>query len=420
MILRMPSFPRGDVLNQLESCMSSNTNPSSKNPSYSGKNKCNDQKPAIDPTKLLPTPNELISLLNRRVIGQTDAKRSIATAVYHHFLSCARSDLFGGRVEGENHVMLVGPTGSGKSLLLMTLGEILKLPTFHVSCTTITPDGYKGKNFAQHLEAVSEVLVNGSKTTPGIVIWDEVDKLSLTGFGDQESVEQASVYRRMIQAEFLTYLDGTKWGSDGMDTARILNIGIGAFVGLDRIRSTSAKPVVGFHTAHHEHDPILEPIKPDHLIRYGLIPEFVGRFSRIACLEPLDHDSMRRILLEAENNVLARRKDFFALHGIKLKITDPAIDELISRALVHGTGARALRHEVDQVLRQLEHCLPDMAYGGIDALVIDRDTVMGSAPVREHNGGNNDLSKLLEIRLHAMGRKRNLASEAGPDDLSIF
>lgn len=369
---------------------------------------------------MLPTPRELIELLSRRVIGQTEAKRALSVAVYQHFLACAQSDLHGGRVESENHVMLIGPTGSGKSLLLRTLGEILKLPAFYIPCTAITPDGYKGKNFAQHIEGVSDILVEENKTTPGLVIWDELDKLSLSSFGDNASVEYASVFRRMIQTEFLTYLDGSKWGSSEMDASRILNIGIGAFIGLDKIRNTSAKPVVGFHSTHLCQDPVLEPIQPEHLISYGLIPEFVGRFSRIACLEPLDHASMRRILLEAEDNVLSRRMDFFALHGINLQFSDEAIDELVSRALAHGTGARALRHVVDQVLRQVEHRLPDMANSGVDTLIIERDAVLGRSPLIERMGVRKDLSKLLEFRRHAAGAKKEEIKEGDSGDICIF
>lgn len=369
---------------------------------------------------MLPTPSELVELLSKRVIGQNEAKRVLAVAVYQHFLACARSELQGGRVECENHVILVGPTGSGKSLLLKTLGEILPFPIFCIPCTAITPDGYKGKNFAQHLEGVSDILVDGNKTTPGIVVWDEVDKLSLTSFGENESVEHASLYRRMVQTEFLSYLDGSKWGDCKMDASRILNIGIGAFVGLDKIRDTSAKPSLGFHSAHHQPTPSLDPIRPEHLIRYGLIPEFVGRFSRIACLERLDRISMRRILMEAEDNVLDRRKDFFSLHGIQLELSDDALDELVSRALKHETGARALRHEVDQVLRPMEHRLPDLAAAGIDSLVVDREVVMGHSPIIECKGKRKDLVKLLEIRRHAVGGKREETREGESDDLCVF
>lgn len=370
--------------------------------------------------RLLPTPSELVELLSRRVIGQTEAKRVLAVAVYQHFMACAQSDLYGGRVEGENHVLLAGPTASGKSLLLKTLGEVLKLPTFYIPCTAITPDGYKGKNFAQHLEGVSDVLVNGNKTTPGIVVWDEVDKLSLSNLGASESAENAGVYRRMIQTEFLTYLDGAKWGVSDLDASRILNIGIGAFVGLEKIRSMAGNAAMGFHNTYHDHAAALEPLTPEHLIRYGLIPEFVGRFSRIACLERLDHASMRRILLEAEGNVLARRADFYAMHGIRLQFSDEAIDEVVSRALKHGTGARALRHEVDRVLRQVEHRMPDMARVGIDTLIIERDAVIGKSPIIERMGVCQDLPNLLQIRRHAVGGKREETREGESDDLCVF
>lgn len=371
--------------------------------------------------RMLPTPNEMVEAMSRRVIGQEEAKRTLAVAVYHHLLACAKSDLHGGRVEAENHVLLIGPTGSGKSLLLKTLGEILPFAsTFYIPCTAITPDGYKGKNLAQHLESVSDKLEDKGHTTPGIVVWDEVDKLSLTSFGENESVEHASLFRRMVQTEFLSYLDGSKWGDCKMDASRILNIGIGAFVGLDKIRDTSAKPSLGFHSPHHQPTPSLDPIRPEHLIRYGLVPEFVGRFSRIACLERLDRNSMRRILLEAEDNVLDRRKDFFSLHGIQLEISDDALDELVSRALKHETGARALRLEVDQVLRPVEHRLPDMSAAGMDSLLIDRDVVTGHSPIIECRGKRKNLSMLLEIRRHAVGGKSEETSEGESDDLCIF
>lgn len=137
-------------------------------------------------------------------------------------------------------------------------------------------------------------------------------------------------------------------------------------------------------------------------------------------LEPLDHASMLRILLEAGNNVLAKRKEFFALHSVKLQFSDAAIDELITRALSHGTGARALRHEVDQVLRQVEHRLPDMVYSGIDALLVERDTVSDGIPVREHKGGKKDLSTLLAIRRRSVGGKTDDVRTGDPDDYLCF
>ena len=377
---------------------------------------------------MLPTPSELVALLSKQVIGQAQAKQTLAAAVYQHFMNCAKSDLYGGRIEAENHVMLIGPSGSGKSLLLRTLRDVLKAPMFYIPCTNITPDGYKGKNFSQHIDSISEVLIDNNYTPPAIVVWDEVDKLSMSsldssgGQGSNDVAAGAGVYRRMTQTEFLTYLDGTKCGSNGdMDSSRILNVAMGAFVGIDEIRNPTAKPTVGFH----HHAPInpqsgLEPVKPEHLIAYGLIPEFVGRFARIASLDPLDHSSMRRILTEAEGNVLARRMDFFALHGVQLRVTDDAIDELIVRALSQGTGARALRQVVDQVLRQVEHRLPDMANSGVHSLIIDREVVMGHSQPIEHKGEQQNLPTLLELRRHAAYARKEQAKKGDGDDLFIF
>lgn len=146
----------------------------------------------------------------------------------------------------------------------------------------------------------------------------------------------------------------------------------------------------------------------------------MGRFSRIACLEPLDHASLRRVLLEAEGNVLERGTDFYAMHGIKLQFSDEAIDELVSRALQHGTGARALRHEVDRVLRQVEHRMPDMARIGVDSLVIERAAVIGDSPIIERMGGCKDLSNLLQIRRHAVGGETENTKEADSDHLCIL
>lgn len=378
--------------------------------------------------RMLPTPDELVELLSKHVIGQTQAKQTLAAAVYQHFMNCAASDLYGGRIETENHVMLIGPSGSGKSLLLRTLRDVLKAPMFYITCTNITPDGYKGKNFSQHIDSISEVLIENNYTPPAIVVWNEVDKLSMNslyssdGQGTNDVAAGAGVYRRMTQTEFLTYLDGTKCGSNGdMDSSRILNVAMGAFAGIDEIRNPTVKPTVGFH--HHtliNPKGGLEPIKPEDLIAYGLIPEFVGRFARIASLDPLDHSSLRRILTEAEGNVLARRIGFFALHGVQLLVTDEAIDELIVRALSQGTGARALRQVVDQVLRQVEYRLPDMANKGVHSLLIDRSVVKGHSQPIEQMGEQKNLSTLLVLRRHAAYTTKETAKRGNGDDLSSF
>ncbi len=371
-----------------------------------------------NPPALLPTPNELVELLSKRVIGHEQAKRSISVAVYQHLINCAKSDTTGGRVEAENHVLLVGPTGSGKSLLFRTLGDVLKIPIFYVPCTNIAPHGYKGKDLAQHLESIADVIVDSSFTRPAIVVWDEVDKLSL--YNNNDSV--AAIYKRMTQMDFLTYLDGTKCGNENqMDSSRILNISCGAFPGLCKIRKPKPKPVMGFHAGDLSGNEILQPLCPEHLIRYGLIAEFVGRFARLAELDPLDRKVLRKILTDAEGNVLALRKEFYAVHGIRLEVTDDAIDEIVKKSLTHGTGARSLRLVVDQVFRPIEHKLPDMAEEGVTALVIDKNAVLGISEPIEHKDispkPNRTLLELRHIALYS-GKPSKRASES--TDVSIF
>jgi len=373
---------------------------------------------SVGKQELLPTPNELVALLSKRVIGHEQAKRSIAVAVYQHLLNSAKCDTYGGRVETENHVLLLGSSGSGKSLLLRTLGDVLKLPLFFIPCTNIANNGYKGKDFSQHLETISSAIVDEKFTHPAIVVWDEVDKLSI--YGDNDSA--AAVYRRMIQMDFLTFLDGTKCGNENeMDSSRILSIACGAFVGMDAIRNPQTKPVIGFGASAVAGQEALQPLSPEHLIRYGLLPEFVGRFSRLTTLDPLDRSVMRRILTEADGNVLSRRKEFFGVHGVRLEITDDAIDAVVSKAMDHGTGARALRLVVDQILRGVEHRLPDMALEGVSALVIDRDAVLGLTPPIEHKGKQTQSNLLLELRrLATYSKSRTPFFDNDDDILGIF
>lgn len=190
---------------------------------------------------LLPTPIELVKLLSKHVVGHEQAKRDIAGAAYNYLMSCARFDMRGGNIETDNHLMLVGPTGCGKSLLFMTLVEILKVPMFYFPCTNIAPFGYEVQDLTQHINAISRSVVDEDHTHPVIVVWDKVDKLR-----DDESMQGS--YRRTVQQDFLTYLDGTMCGSDSdLDSSRILNFACGAFVGLDEIRDSSRKPVIGLN-----------------------------------------------------------------------------------------------------------------------------------------------------------------------------
>lgn len=363
---------------------------------------------------LLPTPNELVARLSRRVIGHDQAKRDIAVAAYNFLMGCARVDMCGGDLQTEN-LLAVGPTGSGKSLLFQNLRDVLRIPVFQISCTNIAPYGYKGQDLTQHLDTISRSVVFEDFTHPTIVVWDEADKLA-----DDGSLQGS--YRRTVQQDFLTYLGGTMCGSDlDLDSSRILNIFAGAFVGLDDIRDTDRKSVIGFRSPIADGPKKLPPLCPDDLIAYGMIPEFIGRFSRLTSLDPLDSRTMRRILTEAEGNVLARRKAFFATHGIRLELTDDAIDTVVAMAMTHPTGARSLRLIIDQTLRGVEHRLPDLAELGVTSLVYDSEAVLGNAPPTERRCGQTVfLEPLFDLRRKAASYAKPRMSRAAPGDLGIF
>ena len=372
------------------------------------------EKPPLE-IPLLPTPNELVALLSRRVVGHDQAKRNSAVAAYNFLMGCARMDMHGGDVQTEN-LLAVGPTGCGKSLLFKTLGELLhNIPIFIFSCSNIAPYGYKGQNLTQHLDSISRSVVLEDYTHPVIVIWDEADKLL-----DDGSLQGS--YRRTVQQDFLTYLSGTMCGSElDLDSSRILNIFTGAFVGLDEIRDSDRKPSIGFRFPLTNNTKELPPLRPENLIDYGMIPEFVGRFSRLTSLDRLDSRTMRRILTEAEGNVLARRKAFFEIHGIRLELTDDAIDTIVTLAIAHPTGARSLRLILDQTLRGVEHRLPEMARQGVTSLVYDSEAVIGNAPPTERTCGEPaSLDLLFELR----GKAASYAARGKPaarlEDLGIL
>jgi ATP-dependent Clp protease ATP-binding subunit ClpX len=349
---------------------------------------------------LLPTPNEIIAMLDRRVVGQIEAKRTLAVAAYHHFLSCALGELSNWQVEPTS-VLLVGPTGSGKSHLLRTLSDCLKIPMFYLSCTGLTQNGYRGVNVNDILDRLENELAEDNRTQPAIVVLDEVDKL-------REFPETHPVATCGVQQDLLTYLDGTKCGKSGLlDSSRILNVACGAFVGLEKLRlRKSATPRIGFiHQSPdvdtHQEDS-LEPLSSQHLIDYGLIPEFVGRFAAISELTRLDTVTLRKILTDTEGNALALKKRMYEIHGIELRVTDCALDELIVRAAKMETGARSLKRVIHATLGRYDRRLPEMAARGVTSLTVTAETIRGEKPAIQTTALDpKELVQLLMLRKHA-------------------
>jgi ATP-dependent Clp protease ATP-binding subunit ClpX len=358
-----------------------------------------DERFAIAP--LLPTPNEIIAMLDKRVVGQLEAKRTLAVAAYNHFLFCALAEVSNWSLEPTS-VLLIGPTGSGKSHLLKTLCDCLKIPMVYLSCTGLTQNGYKGINVNEILERLENELLEEDRTQPAIVVWDEVDKL-------RELPSTHPVSTRGVQQDLLTYLDGTMCGKSGLlDSSRILNVACGAFVGLDILRKRKdTAPRIGFvdslhETVNAESEECLEPLSSQHLIDYGFIPEFVGRFAAITELTRLDAVTLRKILTEAEGTPLALKKRMYEIHGIELKVTECALDELIVRAAKMKTGARSLKRVIHATLGRYDRRLPEMAARGVTTLTVTAATIRGEKPaIQTTTIVSKDLPLLLELRKRA-------------------
>lgn len=366
-----------------------------------------------------PTPREIISLLGQYVIGQDRAKREIAVAVYNHFMSCA---MIGQNCKNSHSdcLLLVGPTGTGKSHLLKTLAKVTSLPLIYIPCTNISPNGYKGLNLTSIIKHIGAKLMDDSSDTrPGIVVWDEIDKLADNGSLDGS-------YKKLIQQDFLTYLDGTLCGAKSdFDSSKVLNIACGAFPGIDKLRLESPKgDEIGFHSLiendfdNNKHN--LQELEPSHLIGYGMIPEFVGRFSRLASLDPIDASVMRRILCEAKDNVWFIKKEFFAAHGIRLELTEDGMDEVVAQALVQPTGARSLKQIIGKMLKSVEHMVPDLPSQGVCGLIYDRDAVSGKDDPLREMGANSSILELQRLRTAAGLYAGQLLSNPDEDDMIQF
>ncbi|MCP5542946.1 MAG: AAA family ATPase [Akkermansiaceae bacterium] len=367
------------------------------------------------PQMVLPTPIEISAALDRHIVGHAFAKKMLSVACFKHLLGCAAADMRGGKMPPGNHCILSGQTGCGKSAMIGVLGDFLGVPIFEINCATLSPSGYKGTTLNQHVEEFAGRLAFGNKTSPAIVVWEEVDKLA-----DDRS--EAGRYRKMAQADALRFLDGALCGEDmTLDASRILNIGLGAFVGLDRIRNPRRTPTIGFNqTAGSQFDGCGtgSELLPDHLIEFGLMPELVGRFSRFAALDPMDAGTMRRIIRESESSALLRRIAYFSGHGVRLVFDDDAVDVIAAMAMAHPTGARSLGMILDKLLLDLEFRLPNLAKEGVVEVAFDKRAAQGETdPVVTRDSSREGGQSLMEMRKRA-GTYITRPMPKGGDDLT--
>lgn len=301
----------------------------------------------------LPSIADVYKKLNQYIIGQENAKQSLAAAIYEHFLRCQIAERDGKPLE-KNNVLLIGPTGTGKTYLCRTLAELLKVPFYIADASQMTDTGYVGlsaDSVLTHLQ--KKIPAMNRKFPPAIVYLDEIDKTC------QQETER-NVNHRGVQEEFLKLLESNEYTTGGdrfgapqrFDISNIMFIAGGAFAGLeDIVAKRCNQHQIGFNAAE-KAAPGHAPVLPQDLEEYGFMPEFIGRFTTISQLDPLTEQDLTHILSKAKNNPLTQYKKIFKEAGVRLEIPAETLNQIAAQALKNGTGARGLKTILSRNLNQ--------------------------------------------------------------------
>ena len=354
-----------------------------------------DTKSDVDTTTVdgIPTPEQIKEHLDKYIIGQDEAKEVLSVAVYNHYkrINSKSKDV---ELEKSN-VMIMGPSGTGKTLIAKSIAKMLDVPFAQVDATTLTESGYVGEdveNVIQRLLMSSDFDIK--KAERGIIYIDEIDKkakkgenISISKDVSGEGVQQALL--KIVEGTTVRVPPGGGRKHPGQDmievrTDNILFIVGGAFVGLDQIieKRLATGSSIGFgaevKAANSDKVNVRETVSAQDVIKYGIIPEFMGRFPIIVGLDPLNAEQLVRVLTEPKNNLVSQFQRLFDLDDVELEFTDDALSSIAHNAVENKTGARGLRSVIEKALLKLQFKLPTLAKDGLEKVVVTREFIQKS------------------------------------------